>query len=91
MSNEVRITGGSVSTAKTTQQIQAEGDVKIRTLVIYLIGSLLLVITVGGIWGLVTNEVTFGKYWQGFQAIISGAIFGLVGFIAGRSSVGKGD
>jgi len=91
MSNDVTIQGGSVSTAKTTQQIQAEGDIKIRTLVIYIIGGLLLVITVGGIWGLIANEPAFGKYWQGLQAIISGAIFGLVGFIAGRTSVGKGE
>lgn len=89
MTNEVAINGGSVSTAKTTQQIQAEGDVKIRTLVIYLIGALLVIITIGGICGLILNEAAFGKYWQGFQAIISGAIFGLVGFIAGRTSAGK--
>lgn len=86
MNDNVKIPAGSVPAGKTVQQIQAEGDVKVRTHVIVLIGILLLIITVGGIAGLVLNEPAFGKYWQGLQAIISGAIFGLVGFIAGRSS-----
>jgi hypothetical protein len=86
MSNNVHIPGGSVPTGKTAQQIQAEGDVKVRTQVIWLIGILLMIITVGGLAGLILNEAAFGKYWQGLQAIISGAIFGLVGFIAGRST-----
>lgn len=82
---------GTVSADKTTHRIQIEGDIKIRILVICLIGLLLIIITAGGIWGLVTNETMFGKYWQGLQTIISGAIFGLVGFIAGRSSVERRD
>jgi hypothetical protein len=77
---------GTVSLDKTTKRIQIEGDIKIRILVICLIGVLLVIITAGGIWGLVSNETVFGKYWQGLQTIVSGTIFGLVGFIAGRSS-----
>ncbi|MHB1123317.1 MAG: hypothetical protein ACYC0T_11430 [Ramlibacter sp.] len=86
MNDNVSIPAGNVPPGRTAQQIHAEGDVKVRTLVIWLIGVLLVIITVGSFVGLIVNEPVFEKHWQGFQAIISGAIFGLVGFIAGRSS-----
>lgn len=91
MTNNINIPShGSVSSSKTTQQIKAEGEIKIKVIVLTIIGVLLAVITVGGIAGLIINEATFGKYWQGLQAIISGAIFGLVGFVAGQK-VGSGE
>lgn len=79
---------GSVSGQKTTQQIKVEGDIKIRIIVLIIIGAMLVTITIGGIVGLIVNESSFGKYWSGLQAIISGAIFGLVGFIAGQKVSG---
>lgn len=90
MSSDFQITSqGSVSTSKTTQQIKAEGEIKIKVLVLIIIGIMLTVITIGGIAGLIINEEMFGKYWQGLQAIISGSIFGLVGFIAGQRIGGE--
>lgn len=77
---------GKVERDKSTEIIHAEGDVKIKIFVLVIIGSLLGIIALGGIAGLIINEAVFGKYWSGLQAILSGAIFGLVGFIAGQSA-----
>ncbi len=77
---------GVIPTEKTTQQIKIEGDIRIRTIVLIIIGALLGIITVMGTIGVVFYEASFGKYWSGFQAIISGSIFGLIGFITGKSS-----
>jgi hypothetical protein len=80
------IFNGNVPTEKTTQQIKIEGDIKIRMIVLGIIGCMLIIITFGGILGLVLNEAVFGKYWSGLLSIISGTIFGFVGFIAGQKS-----
>ena len=80
---------GNADLEKSVDQINAEGDIRIRIITLVIIGVLLLIIAVGGILGLILDEPSFGKYWQGLQTILSGAIFGLVGFIAGRA-VGKG-
>lgn len=77
---------GRVPPDKSIATIKVQGDIKIRLIVLIIVGLLLTIITIGGLAGLYVNEAAFGKHWQGFQAIISGAIFGLVGFIAGQGS-----
>lgn len=81
---------GSISGQKTTQQISVEGEIRIKLAVIWIVGLILVTITLGSIIGLILDEPRFGKHWPGIQAILSGAIFGFVGFIAGQK-VGGGD
>lgn len=80
------ISNGNVPTEKTTQQIRIEGDIKIRIIVLCIIGCMLIIITLGAIAGLIFNEAVFGKYFSGLLSIISGTIFGFVGFIAGQKT-----
>lgn len=80
---------GTVHPDKSTERVVAEGDIEIKKLVLKIICVVLVIITIGGIYGLIVNEPVFGKYWLGIQTIISGTIFGLVGFIAGRSTITK--
>jgi hypothetical protein len=78
---QVYIPPGSAS----TQQTQVEGDIKIRVIILWIIGSILTVLVVGGVVGLIMNPVVFSSYWSSVLPIISGAVFGLIGFIVGRN------
>ena len=73
-------TSGSVS----TEQTQVEGDIKIRILVLSIVGLILVLLVAGGIVGLAIKPDVFGSYWSTVLPIVSGAVFGLIGFIVGR-------
>ncbi len=64
--------------------IKAKGDISIRLRVITIVGILLSLLVIGGIVGLILKPETFGGVWSAILAIISGAIFGLIGFIVGQ-------
>ncbi|WKC38697.1 hypothetical protein QYM18_06310 [Ectopseudomonas chengduensis] len=91
MSKITTTPAGKAPADRSVQHISAEGDIKLRYLTLSIVGALLIIIAIGGFFGLILNEPAFGKHWQGFQAILSGAIFGLIGFIAGRSGRSSGD
>ncbi len=64
--------------------IRTKGDISIRLRVITIVGILLTLLVIGGIVGLILRPETFGGVWPAILAIISGAIFGLIGFIVGQ-------
>jgi uncharacterized protein YacL len=76
----------SPSGGVSPEQIQAEGDYRIKVIILVIVGVILVLLVVGG---LVLNgmkgEVT--AYWNTILPIISGSIFGLIGFVVG-SKVG---
>jgi hypothetical protein len=79
--NELRIpASGSVS----TEQTQVEGDIKIRVIILNIVGAILILLILGGIAGLAIKPEVFGSYWSTVLPIISGAVFGLIGFVVGR-------
>ncbi len=67
-----------------TQQTRVEGDIKIRMIILIIVGILLVVMLAGGIAGLILNPSVFDGYWNKVLPIISGALFGFVGFIVGQ-------
>jgi membrane associated rhomboid family serine protease len=69
--------------------ISARGDIELRVTALKIIGWLIALVLLGGIAGLIFNEPAFGKYWTGLLPIISGGIFGLLGFVVGRSTRGS--
>ncbi len=80
---------GAVKPDKSVQRISAEGDIRLKLVTLIIVGAILVSISVGGVYGIVTTEGAFDKYWQGLQTILSGGLFGLIGFIAGRASRGE--
>jgi hypothetical protein len=68
----------------STTQTQVEGDIKIRVLIIIIVGILLSIMLIGGVVGLICDPASFGQYWNTILPVISGAVFGFVGFIVGR-------
>lgn len=74
---------GTLPSEKTTEHIAVEGDIKIRIIVISFVGSILVLLTLGGIIGPIFEPTIFKDYWPRVLPIISGAVFGLIGFIVG--------
>jgi len=54
-------------------------------LVIRIVGILLFILTLGGIVGSIVAPDNFKDYWPRVLPIISGAVFGLIGFIVGKT------
>jgi hypothetical protein len=68
----------------STAQTQVEGDIKIRIAVLWIVGIILILLVLGAFWVLAFKGDAFQSYWATVLPILSGAIFGLIGFIAGR-------
>lgn len=82
---------GAARPDKTVQRISAEGDIRLKYVTLLIVGGILLIITIGFVYGTVTTQGAFEKHAQSMGTLISGGIFGLIGFIAGRASRGGGE
>jgi hypothetical protein len=70
--------------AVSPEQTQVEGDIKIRVIILIIVGAVLILLALGGIVILALKPEVFGSYWSTVLPIISGALFGLIGFVVGR-------
>lgn len=60
------------------------GDIKIRYYVLLIVGILLILLVLCGIVIVIFSPQAFTDYWKTVIPIISGAIFGLIGFVVGQ-------
>lgn len=76
---------GSAKLDKNVQRISAEGDILLKQIALVIIGVLLVIVTFGFVYGVVTTQGAFDKQAASMSTLMSGAIFGLIGYIAGRA------
>ena len=79
---DIERTAGS-SKQQTTEQIMARGEVGIRIKLIRLVSGILLILTIRGVAAFYFAPDRWKDFWVVIGPIISGAVAGCLGFIAG--------
>ena len=82
MSNGLRIPPGS--STETTEAIKAHGDVKIRTGVLWLVGGVCGILSIGGLLAFFVRPDHAKDIWVIIGPIISAGVTGVVAFLSGE-------
>ena len=80
---------GAAKPDRNVQRISAEGDIRLKYVTLLIVGGVLIIVTGGFVYGTVVTQGAFDKYAQSMATLISGGVFGLIGFVAGRASRGE--
>jgi hypothetical protein len=85
MANKVEYgSSGTVGQSKTPDVIHAEGDVWTRLAVVIFVTIIVSILALGGIIAWLKDPTTAKDLWVIIGPIISGAVLGVIGFIAGE-------
>ena|SRR5437764_542882 len=88
---KIQPSSGSATPQTSTQEILAYGDINIRLALIKLVFWVVLLLTAAGIAAFFIYPDRFKDFWVVIGPIISGAVVGALGYIAGeRRALGKG-
>lgn len=76
----------SVKTRGSTQVETIRGDVQVKIAVIWVVGAVLVILAIGMVGAFIFKPVTeYSVFVASVGPIVSGVLFGLVGFVIGRN------
>lgn len=84
--NKPRYDKGGTGSLNAVAEIHAEGDVKIKIALIWVVGAILVSMTIGMILAFFFKTDNFKEYMIVISPLLSGSLFGFVGFIIGTKS-----
>ena len=92
MANNLVISSGNNAkdvTHPTPEWVRADGEVKVQTLAIKVIGLVVGVLAYGGMWAFFIYPENAKDLWTVIAPIILAAVTGTLGFLAGEKSANR--
>jgi hypothetical protein len=86
MNNKGGILGSGGSIDLTTEQIKAHGEVKTRIGVLWFVGIICAILSLGGVAAFFVNPQNAKDIWVIIGPIISAGVSGIVSYSAGENS-----
>src|SRR5438874_1840829 len=81
---DIQASSGSTTPQTSTEEILARGDIDIRLQLIRLVFWVVLLLTVAGVAAFFVYPDRFKDFWVVIGPIISGAVVGALGYVAGE-------
>lgn len=86
MSNKGGTLGSGGTIDLTTEQIKAHGDVKTRIGVLWFVGTICAILSLGGVTAFFVNPENAKDIWVIIGPIISAGVSGIVSYSAGENN-----